>query len=206
MSDVTPTEKLKQLETIYENYVRKNGNDEKAKELSEKIGKIRKSLYESDTSYRFHQILKEEADRAETIMTAKGLLDDILGHQAKIGEMLNQYIDPFSRMVNNEYGVETSESIRNDLSTALENVLSSIAEAKEKFYDAVNVLTGESEIDDMVVSEPDMGSLEDEEDDSLDMDDLESTEEPEEDEEDDSGEGIDLDLDLDDSDFERKEE
>lgn len=222
---LNPKEKIIQLESLYESYVTKNGVDNKAKKLGQRITEMKKKVYEKDVGHKLKMKLKEDTEQAETIMAAQGLLDDILSHQAKLGELLNETLDNFVQKVNAEYTSETGDQVREKLSQALNNILDTIDESKNDFYDVVNMLSGDSESSEtMMEPENDIGSLEDEEenegsgeseDESMDFDfsDEDSEEESEknsEDEEEKSdSEGEDeegFDLDLSSDDFERKEE
>lgn len=215
---VSPKEKIAHLESLYENYVNKNGFDEKSNELNEKLTNLKKEVYKKDVGHKLKMKLSEDTERAETIMAAQGLLDDILNYQAKIGEMLNETLDSFVQKVNAEYSSETGDQIREKLNTALNNILDTIDESKSEFYEVVNMVSGDEEgSEDSMMDEPDIGSLEDDEsneeeseqedldlDNSQDEDSVEDESEKDSDSDSEDEEGFDLDLDS--EDFERRQE
>ena len=83
----------------------------KAKALKQKITEAEAKMYESATAEKMKTILRESAGKAQTIMSAKGLQDDMIDFQAKVGQ--NKYVDSFIAMVNEEYGADVAFDIQN---------------------------------------------------------------------------------------------
>lgn len=201
-------DKVKELESMYENYVRKNGDNKKAKELKGRINKIKSSIYESEASKKFETILKESAGKAQTIMSAKGLQDDMIDFQAKVGEIQNKYVDSFIAMVNDEYGAEMATDIQDRLMDSLDELMKMVRKTKTDMLTIVNILSGnEVGVDSMTDSDTIEGeeSMVDELDLDLGSDEESASETDSEDKEESSDDELDLDLDLGSDDFERKE-
>jgi hypothetical protein len=164
---LSTSDKLYELKNMYESYVKKHGENDKAKAMAEKIQGMEKKLYTESVSSKLAIMLKEDADKAEAIMSAKGLLDDMMEYQAKIGETQNKYLDPFIEMVRGEYDNDVADEIYNKLNDSLTELLQKVRETKEVFANVVGILSGEEDIDSMV----DTSSGDMESDDLSDMDD-----------------------------------
>lgn len=162
---VSTYDKVYELKSMYEGYVKKHGENDKSKAMAEKIEKMEKKLYNENISSKLNLMLKEDADKAEAIMSAKGLLDDIMEYQAKIGETQNKYLDPFIELVRGEYDNEVADDIYNKLNDSLSDLLSKVRDTKEVFANVVGVLSGEEDMEGMV--EPESGDM-----DSDSMDDI----------------------------------
>lgn len=147
---LSTSDKLYELKNMYESYVKKHGENDKAKAMAEKIQGMEKKLYTESVSSKLAIMLKEDADKAEAIMSAKGLLDDIIEYQAKIGETQNKYLDPFIEMVRGEYDNDVADEIYNKLNDSLTELLQKVRETKEVFANVVGILSGEEDIDSMV--------------------------------------------------------
>lgn len=147
---LSTSDKLYELKNMYESYVKKHGENDKAKAMAEKIQGMEKKLYTESVSSKLAIMLKEDADKAEAIMSAKGLLDDIMEYQAKIGETQNKYLDPFIEMVRGEYDNDVADEIYNKLNDSLTELLQKVRETKEVFANVVGILSGEEDIDSMV--------------------------------------------------------
>lgn len=147
---LSTSDKLYELKNMYESYVKKHGENDKAKAMAEKIQGMEKKLYTESVSSKLAIMLKEDADKAEAIMSAKGLLDDMMEYQAKIGETQNKYLDPFIEMVRGEYDNDVADEIYNKLNDSLTELLQKVRETKEVFANVVGILSGEEDIDSMV--------------------------------------------------------
>ena len=154
---VSTHDKVYELKSMYESYVKKNGENDKSKAMAEKIQAMEKKMYNENISNKLNLMLKEDAEKAEAIMSAKGLLDDIMEYQAKIGETQNKYLDPFIELVRGEYDNEVADDIYNKLNDSLTDLLSKVRETKEVFANVVGVLSGEEDMDNMV--EPESGDM-----------------------------------------------
>lgn len=154
--------KLSDVKKLYENYVEKNGKDEKSQELLDKIIKIEKSIYESEQSTKLRQALSESAGKAQTIMSAKGLQDDMIDFQAKVGDLQNKYVDSFIAMVNDEYGADTASDIQDRLMDSLDELMKMVRKTKQDMQTIVNILSGNENTDSIVDDDPE-GSLDDDE-------------------------------------------
>lgn len=150
--------KLSDIKQLYENYVSKNGKDKKSKELLNKIIKIEKSIYESEQSTKLRQALSESAGKAQTIMSAKGLQDDMIDFQAKVGDLQNKYVDSFIAMVNDEYGADTASDIQDRLMDSLDDLMQMVRKTKKDMQTIVNILSGNEETDSMIDDDPE-GSM-----------------------------------------------
>jgi len=160
-------DKLQDLRNMYEGYVKKHGETKKAKMMAEKISSMEKKIYSESVSSKLNILLKEDAEKAEAIMSARGLLDDMMGYQAKIGETQNKYLDPFIEMVRSEYSNEVADDIYEKMNSSLSDLLSQVRDTKEVFANVVAVLSGDAEMDSMVSDEK--GDIESDE-----LDDIES--------------------------------
>jgi len=149
----TTADTLYELKNMYESYVAKNGVNDKAKKMAEKINTMEKKVYNESISSKLNILLKEDAEKAEAIMSARGLLDDIMGYQAKIGETQNKYLDPFVEMVRSEYSNEMADDIYEKMNSSLSDLLSQVRDTKEVFANVVAVLSGDAEMDSMVSDE-----------------------------------------------------
>lgn len=147
---LSTSDKLYELKNMYESYVKKHGENDKAKAMAEKIQGMEKKMYTESVSSKLAIMLKEDADKAEAIMSAKGLLDDMMEYQAKIGETQNKYLDPFIEMVRGEYDNDVADEIYNKLNDSLTELLQKVRETKEVFANVVGILSGEEDIDSMV--------------------------------------------------------
>lgn len=148
---VTPSDKYNELKGMYEKYVTKHGMTKVAEGMKEKLNSIEKEMYNENISSKLSLLLKEDADKAEAIMSAKGLLDDLLGYQSKIGETQNKYLDPFIEMVRSEYSNEMADEIYNKLNDSLSDLLAQVRDTKEVFANVVGVLSGQGELEDTMV-------------------------------------------------------
>lgn len=178
--------KLSDIKKLYENYIAKNGKDSKSEELLARIIKIEKSIYEGETNDKLRIALKESAGKAQTIMSAKGLQDDMIDFQVKVGDLQNKYVDSFIAMVNDEYGAETSNDIKTRLMGSLDELMKMVRKTKDDMQNIVNILSGNEDTSSITDDDPE-GSIET--DDELDLD-LDN-------DEDSDGDSDDLDLDLD---------
>lgn len=149
----TSADTLYELKNMYESYVAKNGENEKAKKMAEKIGAMEKKVYSESISGKLNLLLKEDAEKAEAIMSARGLLDDLMGYQAKIGETQNKYLDPFVEMVRSEYSNEMADDIYEKMNSSLTDLLTQVRDTKEVFANVVAVLSGDAEPDSMLDNE-----------------------------------------------------
>ena len=149
----TSADTLYELKNMYESYVAKNGENDKAKKMAEKIQSMEKKVYNESISSKLNILLKEDAEKAEAIMSARGLLDDMVGYQAKIGETQNKYIDPFVEMVRSEYSNEMADDLYEKMNSSLSDLLNQVRDTKEVFANVVAVLSGDAEMDSMVSDE-----------------------------------------------------
>jgi hypothetical protein len=172
----TSADTLYELKNMYESYVAKHGVNDKAKKMAEKIQAMEKKVYNESISSKLNILLKEDADKAEAIMSARGLLDDLIGYQAKIGEIQNKYIDPFIEMVRSEFSNEMADDMYEKMNSSLSDLLAQVRDTKEVFANVVAVLSGDAEMDSMVADEK--GDMESDE--LADFGDEESPEESEE--------------------------
>ena len=148
---VTVSDKYHELKAMYERYVAKNGMTPVAEGMKAKLDEVEKQMYNENVRSKLSLLLKEDADKAEAIMAAKGLLDDLLGYQSKIGETQNKYLDPFIAMVRSEYSTELADEIYNKMNDALTELLGKVRETKEVFANVVAVLSGQGELEDSMV-------------------------------------------------------
>lgn len=152
-------DKLYELKSMYESYVKKNGENKKSQKMLESIAGLEKKMYSEKVSDKLNLMLKEDAEKAEAIMSAKGLLDDIMEYQAKIGETQNKYLDPFIELVRGEYDNEVADDVYNKLNDSLTDLLSTVRDTKEVFANVVGVLSGNEDMESMVTPvEGDMDS------------------------------------------------
>lgn len=179
--------RVKELEIMYENYISINGNNKKSKELKLRINNIKTSIYESETSKKLNMVLKESAGKAQTIMSAKGLQDDMIDFQAKVGDLQNKYVDSFIAMVNDEYGADMSSDIQSRLMDSLDALMTSVRKTKDDMLNIVNILSGNEKTDSILDNDDTDENMDDFDD--LDLDDEDDTEDE-------------IDLDLDDEDDE----
>lgn len=197
-------DQIVELEAMYESYVAKHGTNDKSENLKQRIIDIKTKIYESESSKKLNLLLKESAGKAQTIMSAKGLQDDMIDFQAKVGEIQNKYVDSFIAMVNDEYGADMASDIQSRLMDSLDELMAMVRKTKTDMLNIVNILSGNEVKDDesMVVDD-------EEEEVSLDSDDSMTSDDFELDIEDDSDshnidkEDSEEDSELD-SDFERK--
>lgn len=180
--------KLSDIKKLYENYIAKNGKDSKSEELLARIIKIEKSIYEGETNDKLRIALKESAGKAQTIMSAKGLQDDMIDFQVKVGDLQNKYVDSFIAMVNDEYGAETSNDIKTRLMGSLDELMKMVRKTKDDMQNIVNILSGNEDTSSITDDDPE-GSIETDDELDLDLDDDEDSDEDSDD--------LDLDLDLD---------
>ena len=87
-------------------------------------------------------ILRESAGKAQTIMSAKGLQDDMIDFQAKVGDIQNKYVDSFIAMVNEEYGADVAFDIQNRLMNSLDDLMKMVRKTKNDMLEIVNILSG----------------------------------------------------------------
>lgn len=170
----------------------------KLKMLESKIVELRNRAYTESKEEEIRLMLKEDAQRAEVIMAAKGLLDTVQGFQTKIGDLMNKNLDPFIERVRSVYGSKTADSVYQKLDSSLAELMTHVKTSKDSFFNVVGELSGEGSVDDEDLSADDDEVLPSLEDDDFD---LGGEEEP-------SDEGdVDLDdLDLDLSSIEDDEE
>ena len=172
--------KLSEMRSMYAQYVEKHGETTKAKALKQKITEAEAKLYESATAEKMKTILRESAGKAQTIMSAKGLQDDMIDFQAKVGDIQNKYVDSFIAMVNEEYGADVAFDIQNRLMNSLDDLMKMVRKTKNDMLEIVNILSGNesSRSDDMVQPETSDESMSDFEDEVVDTE-TDSVEEPE---------------------------
>ncbi len=149
----TSADTLYELKNMYEGYVAKHGENDKAKKMAEKIQAMEKKVYNESISSKLNILLKEDAEKAEAIMSARGLLDDLMGYQAKIGETQNKYLDPFIEMVRSEFSNEMADDMYEKMNSSLSDLLAQVRDTKEVFANVVAVLSGDAEMDSMVDDE-----------------------------------------------------
>ena len=90
-------------------------------------------------------ILRESAGKAQTIMSAKGLQDDMIDFQAKVGDIQNKYVDSFIAMVNEEYGADVAFDIQNRLMNSLDDLMKMVRKTKND-VEIVNIQGNESSV------------------------------------------------------------
>lgn len=202
---------LDNMKMVLESFIKKNGaKHPKVKAMREKIAQVETTIYESAIAKKMHLMLKESAGKAQTIMSAKGLQDDMIEFQGKVGEIQNKYADSFISMVNDEYGADIARDVQSRLMSSLDELMLSVRKTKDDMLNIVNILSGTAPVDasdinivdDESISSDDGEAFGDDEGDVFgsESDDLEGGDEPL---------GPDLDLDADDEpssdDFKRKD-
>lgn len=137
---------LETLRKTYSKYVSKHGEDAKAQSLKESISKIERKIYESKKTKLLQSVIVESAGAAETIMSAKGLHDDMIDLQVKVGDIQNKYVDSFIGMVNDEFGIDKADSIKSQLMDSLDALMAAVRQTKDDVLSIVNQLSGNTDI------------------------------------------------------------
>lgn len=163
-TEKTIFEHIDELTSMYKKIQETGGHTEsehphaaKLKILEGKIRALTDRAYTESKEEEIRMMLKEDAQRAEVIMAAKGLLDTVQGFQTKIGDLMNKNLDPFIERVRTVYGSKTADEIYENIDGNLSELMSQVKASKEIFYDVVGMLSGDGT--DM---EGDMSGTEDE--------------------------------------------
>lgn len=160
-------QKIKELEQMYETYVSKHGENEKANMLLNRVHEMKRQMVAERIQETITITLNESAQEAEAIMAAKGMLDDIIGFQSKIGDIQNKYMDGFLGKVTDAYGSDKADMVRTKLNESLQSLMDAVRDTKEGMSEIVDILSGNSDgSEDDMIDDVDGEDMEDFEDDS----------------------------------------
>ena len=110
--------------------------------LKQKSNRLKQRCTSLPLLKKMKTILRESAGKAQTIMSAKGLQDDMIDFQAKVGDIQNKYVDSFIAMVNEEYGADVAFDIQNRLMNSLDDLMKMVRKTKNDMLEIVNILSG----------------------------------------------------------------
>jgi hypothetical protein len=106
-------------------------------------------------------LLEQEVEKAEIVIAAKSLVDELQDMVEQMGKMQNDELGAVVDQMSYQYGADKAASFNTAVASQLETLLASIKTAKEAVNNEVLVLTGEAPAQsDMAPADSDLGDME----------------------------------------------
>ena len=143
------TDKQKKLPPALQKAIAKNQSKKPADKVEEKVQSLK-------------ALLEQEVEKAEIVIAAKSLVDELQDMIERMGKMQNDELGAVVDQMSYQYGADKAASFNQAVASQLETLLASIKSAKEAVNNEVLVLTGEAPApSDMGPADSDLGTMDD---------------------------------------------
>ena len=143
------TDKQKKLPPALQKAIAKKQGDKPKDKVEEKVDSLK-------------ALLEQEVEKAEIVIAAKSLVDELQDMIEQMGKMQNDELGAVVDQMSYQYGADKAASFNQAVASQLETLLASIKTAKEAVNNEVLVLTGEAPApSDMAPADSDLGDMED---------------------------------------------
>jgi len=106
-------------------------------------------------------LLEQEVEKAEIVIAAKSLVDELQDMIEQLGKMQNDELGAVVDQMSYQYGADKASAFNQSVASQLETLLGSLKSAKEAVNNEVLVLTGEAPAQsDMAPADSDLGDME----------------------------------------------
>tara|TARA_Y100001937_G_scaffold128343_1_gene204130 strand:+ start:1704 stop:2615 length:912 start_codon:yes stop_codon:yes gene_type:complete len=151
------TDKQKKLPPALQKAIAKKQGDKPKDKVEEKVNSLK-------------ALLEQEVEKAEIVIAAKSLVDELQDMIEQMGKMQNDELGAVVDQMSYQYGADKAASFNQAVASQLETLLASIKSAKEAVNNEVLVLTGEAPApSDMGPADSDLGDMETDADDGQDL-------------------------------------
>jgi len=151
------TDKQKKLPPALQKAIAKKQGDKPKDKVEEKVKSLK-------------ALLEQEVEKAEIVIAAKSLVDELQDMIEQMGKMQNDELGAVVDQMSYQYGADKAASFNQAVASQLETLLASIKSAKEAVNNEVLVLTGEAPApSDMGPADSDLGDMETDADDGEDL-------------------------------------
>lgn len=142
------TDKQKKLPAGLQKAIAKKQGDKPKDKVEEKVNSLK-------------ALLEQEVEKAEIVIAAKSLVDELQDMIEQMGKMQNDELGAVVDQMSYQYGADKAASFNTAVASQLETLLASIKTAKEAVNNEVLVLTGEAPAQsDMAPADSDLGDME----------------------------------------------
>tara|TARA_B100002019_G_scaffold41032_1_gene34335 strand:- start:889 stop:1791 length:903 start_codon:yes stop_codon:yes gene_type:complete len=143
------TDKQKKLPPALQKAIAKKQGDKPKDKVEEKVTSLK-------------ALLEQEVEKAEIVIAAKSLVDELQDMIEQMGKMQNDELGAVVDQMSYQYGADKAASFNQAVASQLETLLASIKTAKEAVNNEVLVLTGEAPAQsDMAPADSDLGTMDD---------------------------------------------
>ena len=144
------TDKQKKLPPALQKAIAKKQGDKPKDKVEEKVESLK-------------ALLEQEVEKAEIVIAAKSLVDELQDMIEQMGKMQNDELGAVVDQMSYQYGADKAASFNTAVASQLETLLASIKTAKEAVNNEVLVLTGEAPApSEMGPADSDLGAMDDE--------------------------------------------
>lgn len=144
------TDKQKKLPAGLQKAIAKKQGDKPKDKVEEKVNSLK-------------ALLEQEVEKAEIVIAAKSLVDELQDMIEQMGKMQNDELGAVVDQMSYQYGADKAASFNQAVASQLETLLASIKTAKEAVNNEVLVLTGEAPApSEMGPADSDLGTMDDE--------------------------------------------
>jgi len=143
------TDKQKKLPAGLQKAIAKKQGDKPKDKVEEKVNSLK-------------ALLEQEVEKAEIVIAAKSLVDELQDMIEQMGKMQNDELGAVVDQMSYQYGADKAASFNQAVASQLETLLASIKTAKEAVNNEVLVLTGEAPApSEMGPADSDLGTMDD---------------------------------------------
>ena len=143
------TDKQKKLPPALQKAIAKKQGDKPKDKVEEKVTSLK-------------ALLEQEVEKAEIVIAAKSLVDELQDMIEQMGKMQNDELGAVVDQMSYQYGADKAASFNQAVASQLETLLASIKTAKEAVNNEVLVLTGEAPApSEMGPADSDLGTMDD---------------------------------------------
>ena len=143
------TDKQKKLPPALQKAIAKKQGDKPKDKVEEKVTSLK-------------ALLEQEVEKAEIVIAAKSLVDELQDMIEQMGKMQNDELGAVVDQMSYQYGADKAASFNQAVASQLETLLASIKTAKEAVNNEVLVLTGDAPAQsDMAPADSDLGTMDD---------------------------------------------
>ena len=125
------TDKQKKLPPALQKAIAKKQGDKPKDKVEEKVNSLK-------------ALLEQEVEKAEIVIAAKSLVDELQDMIEQMGKMQNDELGAVVDQMSYQYGADKAAAFNQAVASQLETLLASIKTAKEAVNNEVLVLTGEA--------------------------------------------------------------
>ena len=142
------SDKQKKLPPALQKAIAKKQGDKPKDKVEEKVQSLK-------------ALLEQEVEKAEIVIAAKSLVDELQDMIEQMGKMQNDELGAVVDQMSYQYGADKAASFNQAVASQLETLLASIKTAKEAVNNEVLVLTGEAPApSEMGPADSDLGDME----------------------------------------------